>query len=40
MFSFTLLELFIIFVTGVSFLTLSDIAVNVIRDVLTKEDNT
>lgn len=37
---FSLLELFIIFVVGFSFLTLSDLAINVIRDVLTKEDNT
>lgn len=40
MFSFTLLELFIIFCVGFAFLTLSDIAINVVKDMLTKEDNT
>lgn len=39
MFSFTLLELFIIFCVGVSFITLSDIIINVVKDV-KEEDNT
>jgi hypothetical protein len=37
MFFFTPLELFIILVVGVSFLTLSDIVINVVKDILTKE---
>jgi hypothetical protein len=34
---FNLLELFIILVTGISLLTLSDIVINVVKDVLSKE---
>jgi len=34
---FTPLELFIILVTGISLLTLSDIVINVVKDILTKE---
>jgi len=37
---FSLLELFIIFCVGFSFLTLSDVAINVVKDMLAKEDNT
>lgn len=37
MFFFTPLELFIILVVGFAFLTLSDIVINVVKDVLSKE---
>lgn len=38
MFFFTPLELFIILVVGVSFLTLSDILVNVVKDILSERE--
>lgn len=38
MFNFTLLEYFILFSAGITMLTISDIAINAVRDALRKED--